>query len=169
MSHRLVDETAIDALAAQSYSGAEIAAEPYTASLVKGRFKPFAHIGVIGPHARSTRTLAKLTMRPAPRLRSSLLAALVFFAPTLAVANSADNIFIVDNSDGYGIDTCLASGASCGQAMADAWCRVHDFERAASFGKMKTDAILASASVAPVRTACVGAACTDSVAITCTR
>lgn len=108
-------------------------------------------------------------MRSAPRFRRSLLAALVLLAPAVAVAETSDNIFIVDNSDGYGVDSCLTSGSACGQAVADAWCRVHDFERATSFGKLKTDAILASASTAPVRTACVGAACNDSVAITCAR
>lgn len=108
-------------------------------------------------------------MRSAIRFRSSLVAAFLLVVPALASAEGANNIFVVDNSDGYGVDTCLAAGGACGQAMADAWCRVHDFERAISFGKVKTDAITASVSTAPVRTACYGSSCADSVAITCTK
>jgi len=100
------------------------------------------------------------------RLRRTLIAALFALAPGLAVAQDA-NIFLVDSSDGYGIDACVASGAPCGQAMADAWCRVHDFQRASSFGKVKSDATLTAISTAPVRTACYGSGCTEQVAITC--
>lgn len=86
------------------------------------------------------------------------------------MADENSGIFLVDLSDGYGIDTCVASGAPCGQAMADAWCRVHDFERATGFGMARTDATPVKASSAPVRTAaCEGAACQEAVAITCAR
>lgn len=108
-------------------------------------------------------------MRSAIRFRSSLVAAFLLVVPALASAESANNIFVVDNSDGYGVDACLATGGACGQAMADAWCRVHDFERAVSFGKVKSDAIVASTSTAPVRTACYGSACAETVAVTCTK
>ncbi|MBD3753998.1 MAG: hypothetical protein IE935_16635, partial [Micrococcales bacterium] len=79
-----------------------------------------------------------------------------------ATAQDAREIFIVDSSDGYGIDACVASGASCGQAMADAWCRVHDYERAVGFGKVKSDATISAVSTAPVRTACYGAGCAET-------
>lgn len=103
------------------------------------------------------------------RLRSAILAAALCLAPGLALAGGADKLFLIDSSDGYGIDACIASGATCGQAMADAWCRVHDYERAVNFGTVKSDAVLGSVGTTPVRTACYGSNCQDSVAITCTR
>ncbi|WP_428029498.1 hypothetical protein [Ancylobacter sp.] len=104
------------------------------------------------------------------RLRPALFALALSFAPGLAVADESNGIFLVDLSDGYGIDTCVASGSPCGQAMADAWCRVHDFERATSFGIARSDATPVKASAKPVRTAaCEGAACQEAVAITCAR
>jgi hypothetical protein len=105
-----------------------------------------------------------------PRLRSAFIAAALTLAPGLALAaEPVREIFIVDSSDGYGIDNCVASGASCGQAMADAWCRVHDFERATGFGKVKSDATVSAVTTGPVRTACYGAGCAETVAITCTK
>ncbi|MBB3770092.1 hypothetical protein FHS55_000678 [Angulomicrobium tetraedrale] len=111
-------------------------------------------------------------MRPALRfraapLRLTLVAALLALAPAVASAGTATEIFTVDTSEGYGIDACLASGASCGQGIADAWCRVHDFERAVSFGKVKSDATPIASAGKSVRTACTGTSCPDTVAITC--
>ena len=94
-------------------------------------------------------------------LRPALLAAALFLAPALAQAEKAESIFVVDMSDGYGIDSCVAAGGACGQAIADAWCRVHDFERAVSFGKVTNDALKVSLSAKAVRTT------SDTVAITC--
>ncbi|TCK31493.1 hypothetical protein EV667_1603 [Ancylobacter aquaticus] len=110
-------------------------------------------------------------MNTMPRLRMSLLALTLTLAPGLAWADENTGIFSVDLSDGYGIDTCIASGAPCGQAMADAWCRVHDFTRATSFGVARSDAQAGLANAAaPVRTAaCEGSACQGAVAITCAR
>ncbi|MDQ0303549.1 hypothetical protein [Ancylobacter polymorphus] len=115
-------------------------------------------------------------MNAMPRLRlsllaPSLLALALMLAPGLAQAEENTGIFSVDLSDGYGIDTCIASGASCGQAMADAWCRVHGFTRATSFGVARSDVQASLGEVAaPVRTAaCEGSACQGAVAITCAR
>lgn len=84
--------------------------------------------------------------------------------PSPASAAGETQVFLVDNSDGYGIDTCLASGDSCGAAMAGAWCRTHDFVRATGFGKIGLTPTLIAAST----TANYG---TDGekVAITCER
>lgn len=102
--------------------------------------------------------------------RPALFALALSLAPGLAVAEESNGIFLVDLSDGYGIDTCIASGAPCGQAMADAWCRVHDFSRATSFGMARTDATPVKARSTPLRTAaCEGRACQEAVAITCAR
>ncbi|MCK0209837.1 hypothetical protein MWN33_17535 [Starkeya koreensis] len=106
-------------------------------------------------------------------LRSALLALALCASPGLAMAQDAapqgDRIFLIDASEGYGVDTCLAAGSACGQAMADAWCRVHDYQQAVGFGAVASDAAGGVSAAANVRTACYGTTCQDAVAITCTR
>ncbi|GLK85985.1 hypothetical protein [Ancylobacter defluvii] len=111
-------------------------------------------------------------MSPASMFRPALFAAALFatgpaLVPAAALAESVDNIFVVDMSDGYGVDTCVATGGACGQAIADAWCRVHDFERAVSFGKVTSDALRISVAAKTAQTTCTGGSCRDTVAITC--
>jgi hypothetical protein len=66
------------------------------------------------------------------------LAALVFST----AAQAEKRIFIIaNNADGYGVDRCLASGASCGVAVATAYCQARDYVRAASFRKVDRDEI----------------------------
>jgi hypothetical protein len=46
-------------------------------------------------------------------------------------------IFIIpNNADGYGVDHCLATGASCGVPVATAYCQSRSYIRAASFRKV---------------------------------
>lgn len=94
---------------------------------------------------------------------------------TLAVALSASaawaetRIFLIENTEGYGVDACLASGAPCGGQAADAWCRAHDYARAIDFGRVaQPGAGLTPASSAPAP-ACTGPLCPETVAITCSR
>ena len=74
-----------------------------------------------------------------------VIAALAFAAAVLGGSISAlaeKRIFIIaNNSDGYGIDRCLASGANCGVAVATAYCKSRDFSQAASFRKVDHDEI----------------------------
>ena len=57
-------------------------------------------------------------------------------------AQAEKRIFIIaNNSDGYGVDRCLASGANCGAAVATAYCKSHDYRQAASFRKVDHDEI----------------------------
>jgi hypothetical protein len=74
-----------------------------------------------------------------------LIAALALAAAVLGGSISAQaekRIFIIaNNSDGYGIDRCLASGANCGVAVATAYCKSRDFNQAASFRKVDHDEI----------------------------
>jgi hypothetical protein len=84
----------------------------------------------------------------------------------LAVAAGAETrTFIVDNDDGYGVDRCLATGASCGVAVARAYCRSQEFAEARSFRKVALADITASV---PEKPSCRGA-CNELVAIECTR
>jgi len=55
-----------------------------------------------------------------------LIAALVFAATLYAnvSAQAEKRIFIIaNNPDGYGVDRCLSSGATCGVAVATAYCK----------------------------------------------
>src|SRR5438105_3147472 len=55
-------------------------------------------------------------------------------------AQAEKRIFIIaNNPDGYGVDRCLATGATCGIAVATAYCRSRDFTQAASFRKVDRD------------------------------
>ena len=61
---------------------------------------------------------------------------LCFVSASLRTANAERRIFIVANdADGYGIDRCLALGAKCGTAVANAYCKRQSFAEAATFHK----------------------------------
>ena len=71
----------------------------------------------------------------------SMIKQIVLVATLLGVASSAaaeTRTFLVPNSpDGYGIDQCLASGASCGRMVATSYCKSRDFAAAASFRRVE--------------------------------
>ncbi len=98
---------------------------------------------------------------------------LVGLAATLCVcvigsAQAERRMFIIANDgDGYGIDRCLASGARCGAAAANAYCRTHEFAQAASYRKVDRGDIT-GAIPAGGAGGCPGNIC-DVVAIVCTR
>jgi hypothetical protein len=72
--------------------------------------------------------------------------------------------FVANDSDGYGIDRCLASGAKCGTAVANAYCKRQSFAEAATFHKAdQSDTIPAESA-----DSCRSSSC-DVVAIVCTR
>jgi hypothetical protein len=68
-----------------------------------------------------------------------LVAALVFAGVILSSAAQAEKrtFIIANNSDGYGVDRCLATGASCGAAVATAYCQSRDYAQAESFRKIE--------------------------------
>ena len=86
-----------------------------------------------------------------------------------ASAQAEKRIFIIaNNADGYGVDRCLATGASCGVAVATAYCKSRDFAQAQSFHKIDRDEI--TGAVRSSNEACHGSSCDDEfVAIECTR
>ena len=99
-----------------------------------------------------------------------VLAALAFAAAMdINISAQAEKrIFIIANdADGYGIDRCLASGASCGAAAAAAYCRSRDFASAGSFRKVDRDEI--TGAVPAGGAACKGSTCNEFVAIECSR
>src|SRR3979409_200111 len=83
-------------------------------------------------------------------------------------AQAEKRIFIIaNNSDGYGVDRCLASGASCGAPIANAYCQARAFELAARFRKVDREEI--TGAVPTSDGACRGASCEQFVAIECSR
>jgi hypothetical protein len=73
-----------------------------------------------------------------------VFATLVLAAAVVSSAAQAAEkrtFIIANNSDGYGVDRCLASGATCGVAVATAYCQSRDFAQAASFRKVDRDDI----------------------------
>jgi hypothetical protein len=99
-----------------------------------------------------------------------VLAALTFWAVLYGnvSAQAEKRIFVIaNNSDGYGVDRCLASGASCGKLVATAYCKARDFAQAASFRKVDREEI--TGAIPASNSACRGGACEEFVAIECTR
>jgi hypothetical protein len=87
----------------------------------------------------------------------------------MSPAQAEKRIFIVaNNADGYGVDRCLAAGASCGSAVATSYCRSHEFNQALSFRKIDRDDITGAIPTAG-GSGCKGASCDEFVAIECTR
>ena len=86
----------------------------------------------------------------------------------LSAAQAEKRVFVIaNNSDGYGIDHCLATGAGCGAAAATAFCRGRAFAQAASFHKIDRAEI--TGTVPNYGVACRRSACADFIAIECIR
>jgi len=98
--------------------------------------------------------------------------AVVSFAAVLfsaAAAQAEKRVFIIPGgSDGYGVDHCLASGAACGAAAANAYCHSHEYGQALSYRKVDRDDITGAIPSSGLG-ACRGANCDEFVAITCSR
>jgi hypothetical protein len=102
-------------------------------------------------------------MRSLPALLTGLLV-------MMASAASADTrVFIINNqSDGYGIDQCLARGERCGAHAAQSYCQSRNFADASSFRRIDPDEV--TGSVPKSGAGCGRAGCTEEyVAITCQR
>ncbi len=84
-------------------------------------------------------------------------------------AQAERRVFIITNdADSYGIDRCLASGAKCGAAAANAYCKSREFAEAASFSKVDRDEITGAIPTGGAG-GCKGPKCDDLVAIVCSR
>jgi hypothetical protein len=95
-----------------------------------------------------------------------VFAALVFAAALggSISAQAEKRIFIIaNNADGYGVDRCLATGATCGAAVASAYCKSRDYAQAGTFRKVDRDDITGAV---PTTT---GSTAHEFVAIECTR
>ena len=72
------------------------------------------------------------------KLRFVMLAAAMLAAQS---ALAETRIFVVDNTDGYEIDRCLASGEPCGALAASAICRTRQFAKAVGYGHIDDEEI----------------------------
>jgi hypothetical protein len=102
------------------------------------------------------------------RLFAALGIALITGVLVGSAAHAENRTFIIpSNSDGYGVDRCLASGEACGIAVANAYCASRSFAQAKSFQKIDRDEITGAVPTSS-KDACVGS-CDSYVAIVCAR
>lgn len=79
--------------------------------------------------------LAAFEHQVLPRVVAPLLGALLIIAASQHVARAAqDGVFVISDTEGYGVMDCLVEGKSCGRIVADAWCEAHGYAAARSFG-----------------------------------
>lgn len=96
-----------------------------------------------------------------------MIVAVAFVLGGTCFAQAEKRIFIIaNNADGYGVDRCLASGATCGNPVATAYCQSREFAKAVSFRKVDRDEITGAV---PTSASCHGSNCDEFVAIECTR
>ncbi|NVN86907.1 MAG: hypothetical protein HXX15_12565 [Rhodopseudomonas sp.] len=97
---------------------------------------------------------------------TALLACLFVAAASAASADS--RVFIIGNqSDGYGIDQCLAKGEKCGARAAEAYCQSREFVQATAYRRVDPDEITGSVPKSPGN--CARGGCNEYIAITCQR
>ena len=97
---------------------------------------------------------------------SVVLTAAFVLAASSAFADS--RVFIIANqSDGYGIDQCLARGEKCGAHAALSYCKSRAFDQAVAYRRVDPDEV--TGSVPTSGGACRHGKCDEFVAITCQR
>lgn len=103
-------------------------------------------------------------------MRFSLVLPVLFAGLVLTGPARADSrVFIIANqSDGYGVDQCLAKGEKCGAYAARSYCQSRDFAQASAYRRVDPDEITGSVPKS-VGSACPHGGCGEYVAITCQR
>jgi len=101
-------------------------------------------------------------------MRSVLPLSVCALLLSLSCASADSRVFIIANqSDGYGVDLCLAKGESCGAPVARAYCQSHDFAQATTFRRVEPNEV--TGSVIKPGESCGFGGCAEYVAITCQR
>ena len=98
----------------------------------------------------------------------SLAAVLCLCLVTSAQAGERRMFIIGANAGDYGVDRCLTAGAKCGKAVANAYCRGHQYATATSYQKVDRDDIT-GAIPSDASGGCRNGQCDNLVAIVCTR
>lgn len=103
-------------------------------------------------------------------MRFSLILSVLFAGLVLSAPARADSrVFIIANqSDGYGVDQCLATGEKCGAHAARSYCQSRDFAQASAYRRVDPDEITGSVPKSD-GSACPRGGCGEYVAITCQR
>ncbi len=87
----------------------------------------------------------------------------------LYLANAAQaerRMFIIGaDAGGYGVDRCLESGAKCGAAAANSYCKSREYASATSYHKVDRGEITGAIP----GNDCTGSKCKGLIAIVCTR
>jgi hypothetical protein len=106
---------------------------------------------------------------PESSMRMPIISLTAIFCAAFATSVRAEqHMFIVANdSDGYGIDRCLATGDTCGAAAANAYCKTQAFAAAANYRKVNRIEITGATADSNTES-CVDSGC-NMVAIVCTR
>lgn len=100
------------------------------------------------------------------RISSALSACALLLAASVAHADS--RVFIIENqSDGYGVDQCLAKGEKCGAHAAQSYCQSRNFAQASAYRRVDPDEITGSITKAGEN--CGHSGCGEYIAITCQR
>ena len=100
------------------------------------------------------------------RFPPALLACVLVVIATAASAES--RVFIIANeSDGYGVDQCLAKSDRCGAQVARTYCQSRAFAQASAYRRVDPDEI--TGSVPKSGANCSHGHCDEYVAITCQR
>lgn len=96
-------------------------------------------------------------------------AILIAIAAGCSPAFADSKVFIVANqSDGYGIDQCLARGERCGASAAASYCQSRNFAQATAYRRVDPDEVTGAVTTAAAgRSTFAGGA--EFVAITCQR
>lgn len=90
------------------------------------------------------------------------------FILTASAASADSRVFIIANqSDGYGIDQCLAQGDKCGAHAAASYCKSREFAQATAYRRVDPDEV--TGSVPKTVGTCSRGSCEEFVAITCQR
>lgn len=87
---------------------------------------------------------------PHHRLLAALSLALLLLAAQNAEAAPATKDFILPADDGYGMDDCLAETGTCGQLIADAWCKANGLVKSIAYGPIDPAEMTASISTAKI-------------------
>ena len=101
-------------------------------------------------------------------MRTVLISVVTLLCFASSIACAEQHMFLVANdSDGYGVDRCLASGEKCGAAAANAYCRTQAFTAAATYHKIDQDDLTGAVSK-ETSVKCQTGTC-DVVVIVCLR
>jgi hypothetical protein len=102
-------------------------------------------------------------MRSLPALLACLSIA------TASVAWADSRVFIIANqSDGYGVDRCLANGDKCGAHAALSYCKSREFAQATAYRRVDPDEVT-GAIPKTAGGSCAHGGCSEFIAITCAR